>query len=518
MNTKSIKTLNACGALVTVSSLGIFLLAGAAFAAPKTNPPVKLNIQDSPLDRGMKAPISFSPVVKRVAPSVVNIYSTTIVKERPLTNPLFNDPFFRRFFGDQFGQDDNQPREHKAQSLGSGVIISPDGYILTANHVVDGADSVKVALSTGEKEFDAKIIGTDPPTDVAVLKIDAKKTLSAIAIGDSDKLEVGDMVLAIGNPFAVGQTVTLGIVSALSRGGLGITGYEDFIQTDAAINPGNSGGALVDAEGRLVGINTAILSRTGGNQGVGFAVPINMARFVMDRLITSGKVIRGYLGVDIQPLTPDLAKEFKLPDESSGVLVGGIRPNSPAAKAGLEEGDVIIDFNGRKVTDPRSLQLAVAQTAPGTKVAVSVLRSAENGKSVEKTLNVSLGELPQEALAGAGSRSRPNQGNQQNMDALDGVEVAELDAAARRQFDIARNVHGALVVNVDSNSAAAEVGLQQGDVIVEINRQPVHSADEAVSLSEKAKGDHVLLRVWSHAAGGGTGGTRYLLVESAKHK
>ena len=481
------------------------------------NPPAKLNIQESPLDRSLKAPISFAPVVKRVAPSVVNIYSTTTVKERPSMNPFFNDPFFRRFFGDQFGGDDAQPREHKAQSLGSGVIISPDGYILTANHVVEGADSVKVALSTGEKEFEAKIIGTDPPTDVAVLKIEVKKTLPAVAIGDSDKLEVGDMVLAVGNPFAVGQTVTLGIISALSRGGLGITGYEDFIQTDAAINPGNSGGALVDAEGRLVGINTAILSRTGGFQGVGFAVPINMARYVMDRLITTGKVTRGYLGVDIQPLTPDLAKEFRLPDESSGALVGGVRPNSPAGKSGFVDGDVIVDFNGKKVTDPRSLQLAVAQTAPGTKVSVQVLRD-ENGKTVEKTLNTTLGELPSEAIAGNNRSQRQNEGGSQSMDALDGVEVAELDAAARRQFDIPRTLHGALVVNVDPNSAVAEAGLQQGDVIVEINRQPVRNAEDAVNLSEKAKGDRVLLRVWSRAGGGGTGGTHYLVVESSKHK
>ncbi len=432
-------------------------------------------------------------------------------------NPFFNDPFFRRFFGDQSGGEDAQPREHKAQSLGSGVIISPDGYILTANHVVEGADSVKVALSTGEKEFEAKIIGTDPPTDVAVLKIETKKTLAAIAIGDSDKLEVGDMVLAVGNPFAVGQTVTLGIISALSRGGLGITGYEDFIQTDAAINPGNSGGALVDADGRLVGINTAILSRTGGFQGVGFAVPINMARYVMDRLITTGKVTRGYLGVDIQPLTPELAKEFKLPDESSGILVGGVRPNSPAGKAGLEDGDVIVDFNGKKVTDPRSLQLAVAQTAPGTKVSVQVLRE-ESGKMAQKTVSATLGELPSDAVAGNNRTQRQNQGGSQTMDALDGVEVAELDAAARRQFDIPRTLRGALVANVDPNSAAAEAGLQQGDVIVEINRQPVRSADDAVNLSEKAKGDRVLLRVWSRAGGGGTGGTHYLLVESSKRK
>jgi len=291
-------------------------------ASPRTNPPPKLNVQETPLSRDVRAGTSFAPVIKKVAPSVVNIYSTMTIKERPVPNPFFNDPFFRRFFGEDFGEQ-MQPREPQAQSLGFGVVVSADGYVLTANHGVEGADKVKVALASGEKEFDAKVIGTDPPTDVAVLKIDAKN-LPAVTIAESEKLEVGDVVLAIGNPFGVGQTVTMGIISALGRGELGITGYENFIQTDAAINPGNSGGALVDAEGRLVGINTAILSRSGGNMGVGFAVPIDMARYVMDRLIKEGKVTRGYLGINIQRLTPSLAKKFNLPDESSGVLVGGL--------------------------------------------------------------------------------------------------------------------------------------------------------------------------------------------------
>jgi S1-C subfamily serine protease len=253
------------------------------------NPPAKVTVQDTPLNRELRAPISFAPVARKVGPSVVNIYSTMIIKERP--DPFSEDPFLRRFFGDQFGG--GQPRERKAQGLGSGVIVSPDGYILTANHVVEGASKIKISFSSGAQEYDAKVIGTDPPTDIAVLKLDGKVNLPAITLADSDKLEVGDVVLAVGNPFGVGQTLTLGIISGLSRGGFGITGYEDFIQTDAAINPGNSGGALVDAEGRLVGINTAIFSRSGGFQGVGFAVPINMARYVMDRLIASGRVSRG---------------------------------------------------------------------------------------------------------------------------------------------------------------------------------------------------------------------------------
>ena len=495
----------------------LLLLSFCAIAAARNgnNPPAKLSIDKKPINRDVPAPISFAPVAKKVAASVVNIYSTMTIHERAMPDPFSNDPLFRRFFGDQFGGQ-MRPRDRKAQGLGSGVIVSPDGYILTANHVVEGADTVKVALSDGEKEFDAKVVGTDPPTDVAVLRIDAKKPLPAITLADSDKLQVGDMVLAVGNPFAVGQTVTMGIVSALQRGGFGISGYEDFIQTDAAINPGNSGGALVDVEGRLVGINTAILSHSGGFQGVGFAVPINMARFVMDRLIESGKVSRGYLGINIQPLTPELAKEFNLPDESSGVLVGGVTSNSAAAKAGLEDGDVIVAFNGKKVTDPRSLQLLVAETAPGTKVTLGVLRGASGSKASEKTVTATLSELPQEALASLKPNS-PEEGNQKGSDALDGVEVTDLDAATRRQLDVPRTVQGALVVNIDPDSNAAESGLSQGDVIMEINRQRVRNADDAVALSQKVKGDRVLVRVWSRG-GGGPGGTRYLVVDNSKHK
>ena len=495
----------------------LLLLSFCAIAAGTgANPPAKLSIDKKPINRDVPAPISFAPVAKKVAASVVNIYSTMTIHERATPDPFLNDPLFRRFFGDQFGGQ-TQPRDRKAQGLGSGVIVSPDGYILTANHVVEGADTVKVALSDGEKEFDAKVVGTDPPTDVAVLRIDARKPLAAITLSDSDKLQVGDLVLAVGNPFAVGQTVTMGIVSALQRGGFGISGYEDFIQTDAAINPGNSGGALVDVEGRLVGINTAILSHSGGFQGVGFAVPINMARFVMDRLIQFGKVSRGYLGINIQPLTPELAKEFNLPDESSGILVGGVTPNSAAAKAGLEDGDVVVEFNGKKVTDPRSLQLLVAETAPGTKVTLGVLRGAAGSKASEKTVTATLGELPQEALAGLKPNS-PEEGNQKGSDALDGVEVTDLDTATRRQLDVPRTVQGALVVNIDPDSNAAESGLSQGDVIMEINRQRVRTADDAVALSQKVKGDRVLVRLWSRAGGGGPGGTRYLVVDNSKHK
>jgi len=488
----------------------------AALAAASTNPPPRLLLDDSPLKNEVKASTSYAPVAKRVSPSVVNIFSTMIIRESRMSNPLSEDPFFRRFFGGDDSQDE-QPRSRRAQGLGSGVIVSPEGYILTANHVVEGADKVKVALSSGEKEFDAKIIGTDPPTDIAVLKIEPKTKLDPITIGDSDKLEVGDTVLALGNPFGVGRTLTMGIVSGLSRSGFGINAYEDFIQTDAAINMGNSGGALVDAEGRLIGINTAILSRSGGFQGVGFAVPINLARFVMDRIISEGKVTRGYLGVSIQPLTPGLAKGLGLPDESSGVLIGGVTPNSAADKAGIKDGDVVLDFNGKKVTDPSSLQIAVAQTPPGTKANLRVLRPSSAGKPTEKIVSVKLAELPHDIFSRNDNRGRREQG-QSTTDALDGVQVADIDSNFRRQFDLPRSVHGAAVVKVDPDSNAAEAGLRPGDVLMEINRQEIRTADDAVSYSEKAKGDQILLRVWSAGGPGGQGGTRYIVVDNTKHK
>lgn len=495
--------------------LAIVLLApsGLVWAA---NPPPKVTLEEAPLSRDVKARTSFAPVIKKVTPSVVNISSSMTIHEKASRNPLLEDPFFKRFFGDD-SMDQSQPRDRKAQSLGSGVIVSPDGYILTASHVVEGADKVKVALASGEREFEAKVIGTDPPTDVAVLKIEAKHTLPVIALADSDKLEVGDTVLAIGNPFAVGQTVTMGIVSGVGRNGLGITGYENFIQTDAAINPGNSGGALVDAEGRLVGINTAILSRTGGNLGIGFAVPANLARNIMDRLVTEGKVTRGYLGINIQPLTPELAKLFHLPDESSGVMVGGVSPDSAAEKAGLKDGDVILELNGKKVSDPASLQLLVAQTPPGTQVNLRILRSAENGKPSEKNVAAMLAELPKEYLV-TDEGGNPKQHSQSGTDALDGVEVTDLDARVRRQVEIPRNVQGALVSNVSQDSNAAEAGLRPGDVILEIDHHPVKGSDEAVQLAEKAKGDQILLRVWSRPGGRGPGGTKFLPVDNTKHK
>jgi serine protease Do len=478
----------------------------------ETGPEIK--VEKTPVNREAQMGLSFAPVVKKAAPSVVNIYSTTIVHMRQrYGNPFSNDPFFRQFFGDQFGPGGSREITRRQESLGSGVIISPDGYILTANHVVQGASEIRVKIAGDDKKYTAKVVGTDPSTDVAVLKIDAND-LPAITLGDSSQLEVGDIVLAVGNPFGVGQTVTMGIVSGLSRhfsnqlGGDELQHYQDFIQTDAAINPGNSGGALVDAEGRLVGINTFILSSSYGNEGIGFAVPINLARGVMEQLIHSGKVTRGYLGVSPKDIDAGLAESFGLPDQN-GALVDDVYPETPAQKAGIQPGDVVVEFNGNKVTDADNLSLMVSECSPGTEATVKVIRNAH-----EKTFAVTLSELPAQFAQHENNQNKNGSQSNSNADALDGVTVSDLDRQARQQLHIPDNVQGALVTDIDSNSNSAQAGLQQGDVIIEINHQPVTDADEAVKLCTGAKGDRILLRVWRRS--GDFGGTTYLSVNNTK--
>ncbi|MHB8522140.1 MAG: DegQ family serine endoprotease [Limisphaerales bacterium] len=461
-------------------------------------PPMAVN--DAPLPRQTRLTTSFAPIVKRVAPSVVTVYSTKTVRNpSPQMVPFFDDPMFRQFFGDQFGPRQHQPR--KEHSLGSGVIVTRDGYILTNNHVVDGADEIKISLPQGKREFTAKVVGKDRRADIAVLKINASD-LAYATLADSDKLEVGDVVLAIGNPFEIGQTVTMGIISAVGRGGMGIEDYEDFIQTDAAINPGNSGGALVDAEGRLIGINTAILSRSGGNQGVGFAIPINLARNIMDQLIKKGKVERGYLGIMPRDLTPALAKAFNAPN-TQGALVDEVTEKSAAEEAGLKNGDVITALDGKPVQDGRHLRLMLGELSPGTRITLKALR---DGK--ERTFVVTLKDTPEQRLA-AGKDS-----NSENVDsdALNGVEVGNIDDATRTQLNLPADLKGALIVSVDPNSASYEAGLREGDVLLEINRKPVRNADEAVELSKHVKTKITLVRVWSHGAG------HYVTVDESKSK
>jgi serine protease Do len=472
-----------------------------SYAKGEKTPP-KIAIDDTPVQRDQGFTTSFAPVIKKAAPSVVNIFASRTLKERDLrgAHPFFfdpRDPRFREFFGEE-GEDEIPMPNQKAQALGSGVIVSEDGYILTCNHVIEGADEIKVEISGG-REYTAKVIGADPPTDTAVLKVEATG-LPAITLANSERLEVGDVVLAIGNPFGIGQTVTMGIVSATGRGELGIMAYEDFIQTDASINMGNSGGALVDAQGRLIGVNSAIMSRTGGNQGVGFAIPISMARVVMERLISDGRVTRGYLGVHLQPLDPALALRLGMKDQS-GALITDVLEGTPGAEAGMKPGDLVVEYNGKKVTDYRQLRLMVSQTKPKTKAAFKVLR---DGKS--KTFNVTLAELPSERTLSGFLRRGGEPSEPQPEETLEGVEVSDLDARNRRQFSIPGHVRGAVVTRVEPNSLAFSKGLRPGDVIMEIEKKPVTNSDEAVELSQEFKGNEVLLRVWSR------GSTKYLLV------
>ncbi len=471
-------------------------LSGKVYAREEAKlPPVKIQSEDSPLKRDGKFTSSFSPVVKKVGPSVVKVFTTSKMRM-----PGALEGRMPRFFPFPPGADEDAPTQRmpKQNGLGSGVIISKDGYILTNNHVVENADEIKVTLPNGADEYTAKVVGTDPKSDIAVLKIDAKD-LPAITFADSDKIEVGDVVLAVGNPFGIGQTVTMGMISATGRASMGME-YEDFLQTDAAINPGNSGGALVDAEGRLVGINTAILSRSGGNQGIGFAIPSNMARNIMDSLVTNGRVVRGFMGVHIQDLTPGLAKEFKI-SKSEGAVVSDVTAKGPAEKAGLKSGDVIVEFDGKPVTDSRHLKLQVAQTAPEKTVPLEVYR---DGKKKEMT--ITLRELPgSENVASTDRESSKS-------DTLDGVTVGDIGPSERRAGNIPSNVQGALVVKIDEDSTSYEAGLREGDVVLEINRKPVKDAGDAVALSDEAKDGRALLKVWSR------GGTRYLAVKEPAKK
>ncbi|XKE46721.1 Do family serine endopeptidase [Halomonas organivorans] len=334
--------------------------------------------QAAPLSRD-QGPVSYAQAVARAAPAVVNIYSSRIVERD--SHPLMSDPFFRQFFGG-----DLPSRRRMLSSLGSGVIVSEDGYVLTNHHVIRGADQIQVALRDGRETL-AEVIGTDPESDLAVLHIEMD-SLPVIELADSSRVAIGDVTLAIGNPFGVGQTVTMGIISATGRSHLGLNAYEDFIQTDAAINPGNSGGALVNPEGALVGINTAIFSRSGGSQGIGFAIPANLARNILEELVTRGRVVRGWLGVEAQELNPDLAASFGL-EAPAGVIVSGVIPEGPADQAGLQPGDVLLEVDGQPILDPRQTMSDIAAVPPGSRLPVTVVRG---GETLEVTIEV--GERP----------------------------------------------------------------------------------------------------------------------------
>ncbi len=403
---------------------------------------------------------TLAPMLKKTLPGVVNVFTRTTVQVRQ--NPLLSDPFFRRFFNVP-----NQPTERTQQSLGSGVVIDADkGYIMTNHHVIDGADEISVNLSDG-RTLKAELVGSDPETDVAVLKVQADK-LTAVPRSDSDGLEVGDFVVAIGNPFGLGQTVTSGIVSAMGRSGLGIEGYEDFIQTDASINPGNSGGALVNLKGELVGINTAILSKSGGNVGIGFAIPINMAHEIMSQLIEHGSVQRGTLGAQAQDLSPELAKAFGI-ESRRGAVVTQVTSGSPADKAGLKTGDVIIEVNGRPVQDAGDVRNRIGLLRVDEKVTMKILRDGKN-----RTLHAVVKE-PQ-LVAIEGSKLHPR---------LDGAMLANM-----AEETVNGQVKGVVVAEVAPSSQAMISGLRKGDIIVQANRKPV---DDISALQKAVDKDGALL-------------------------
>ena len=460
--------------LITGVAVGIVFSSRLGWLPNAASSPAEGAATTAPALSGPTPP-NFVPVVKAVMPAVVNISTRRTVRSQggEVPSQFQDDPFFRQFFGEEFFHRFQMPRERRESSLGSGVIVDSAGYIVTNNHVVAKADEIKVLLND-KREFTGKVVGTDPKSDIAIVKINAKD-LPVIPWGDSDKLDIGEYVLAIGNPFGLNQTVTQGIVSAVGRANVGIADYEDFIQTDAAINPGNSGGALVNARGQLVGINTAIFSRSGGYMGIGFAVPSNMTRAVMDSLIKTGKVVRGWLGVSIQEVTPDLAKQFGM-KEARGALVNEVIPDSPAAAAGIQGGDIITAFNGKAVDSPSTLRNTVAQTLVGKSVKVDVLREKKS-----LTVDVKISEQPKDIAQVEGETA---QGDGKDT-ALAGVEVRNLTPDIARQLGLPPGTTGVVIAGVEQGSAAEEAGLQEGDVIMQINRQPVRNIGDFKRLAGK---------------------------------
>jgi serine protease Do len=419
----------------------------------------------------------FVTVSKAVIPSVVNISTTSVVTAKP-QNPFMNDPFFRQFFGNQ--APGGAPQKHVERSLGSGFIISKDGYIVTNYHVVKHATKVTVVLSD-KSSYRATIIGKDPMTDVAVIRIHPKHDLPIVSWGDSKKVSVGTIVLAMGSPFGLTQSITMGIVSALKRSNIGIEQYENFIQTDAAINPGNSGGPLVNLFGQVIGMNTAIYTTNGGYEGIGFAIPAEMVRQVVNDLRTKGRVVRGWLGVSIQNISPVIERQFHL-SSKKGVLVSDILPDGPASHAGFKRGDVIIALDDHEIQDANDLRFRVSRIAPGTNVRITVIRNGD-----KRNIPVMIGELPANIAMAGNHVEKPSSPKLNNV--LKGLVITDITAEMRQQLNLPAHLEGVIVEGVASGSVAESAGLRRGDIIVEVNRHSVHSVSEYIRIAKKIKKD-----------------------------
>ena len=455
------------------------------------------SIPPATITTGVKT--SYADIVEQVSPAVVTIRTEARVRAARQF-PFMEDPFFRRFFGIP----EQQSPELLRRGLGSGVIISTDGYILTNFHVIDGAEQIEIALKD-RRTADAKVIGSDAPSDLAVLKID-EANLSPLALADSDKVQIGDVVLAVGNPLGIGQTVTMGIISAKGRStGLSNGSFEDFLQTDAPINQGNSGGALVNSDGALIGINSQILSPSGGSIGIGFAIPSNMAREVFEQLVKSGSVRRGHLGIGVQLVTEDIARSIGL-QNVRGVIISQVDAGGAAERAGLKRGDVILALNGNTVTDPNTFRNNIASTPPGSTVTIRILREGN-----EQELKATLGELgPETRIAQSKDDNSPS-APETNSGAL-GLAVQPLTPSIAQQLGIDAQTQGLVVLQVDPSGPAADAGIQRGDVIEQANQQSVRSVDDLRTATQRS-GDKPVLLLVNHR-----GTTLFLTIRPRREK
>lgn len=439
----------------TLAFATLVLVGGAAFAQEKVVPQSQGQVQ-----------LSYAPLVKKTAPAVVNVYTAKTVRTRQVS-PLFNDPFFRRFFGGQLPSEPG-PKRKVQNSLGSGVIIDATGVIVTNNHVIEGAEEIKVVLSD-RREFEARVVGRDDRTDLAVLKVDmGDETLPYLELSNSDQLEVGDLVLAIGNPFGVGQTVTSGIVSALARNNVGVSDLNSFIQTDAAINPGNSGGALIDLTGRLVGVNTAIFTKSGGSHGIGFAIPSNMVAHVVKSLLASGDVVRPWWGASGQDVTAEISRTLGM-ERPLGVMVTSIYPGGPAERAGLQVGDIIVAIEDYETVNAQDLRFRIATQSVGGLVKVDILR--QGGK---RSLQMAM-EAPPEV-------PKRDETLLRGRHPFDGAVVANLSPALADEVGLAHTTTGVIVLELDRTKSAARVGLELGDIVRKLNGEAVQDVNHLVSL------------------------------------